>query len=148
MKRREFLTGIAGALALPALPDPARAQLNPLDPEIRAVTQGVPVKQGRVRLELPQLADNGNSVPMKVSVESPMTEADHVKSIHLFSERNPVPRMASFYLGPRTGRAEVNSRVRLAGSQRVTAVAQLSDGSFWSDSARVQVTLSACMDES
>ena len=148
MKRREFLGGIAGALALPALPDPARAQVNPLDPDIRAVTKGAPVKQGKVKLELPQLADNGNSVPMKVSVESPMTEADHVKSIHLFSERNPVPRMASFYLGPRAGRAEVNSRVRLAGSQRVTAVAQLSDGSFWSDSARVQVTLSACMDES
>jgi sulfur-oxidizing protein SoxY len=85
---------------------------------------------------------------MKVSVESPMTEADHVKSIHLFSERNPVPRMASFHLGPRAGRAEVSSRVRLAGSQRVTAVAELSDGSFWSDSAHVQVTLSACMDES
>lgn len=148
MRRREFLAGIAGALAVPALPGSACAQVNPLDPNIRAVTNGAPVRPGKVRLELPQLADNGNSVPMKVSVESPMTEADHVKSIHLFSERNPVPRMASFHLGPRAGRAEVSSRVRLAGSQRVTAVAELSDGSFWSDSAHVQVTLSACMDES
>jgi sulfur-oxidizing protein SoxY len=147
MKRRGFLAA-AGALALPALAGPARAQVNPLDPNIWAVTNGAPVKQGKVKLELPQLADNGNSVPMKVSVESPMTEAEHVRSIHLFSERNPVPRMASFYLGPRAGKAEVSSRVRLAGSQRVTAIAQLSDGTFWSDSAHVQVTLSACMDES
>jgi sulfur-oxidizing protein SoxY len=148
VKRRAFLAGIAGALAVPALPGAACAQVNPLDPNIRGVTNGAPVRPGKVRLELPQLADNGNSVPMKVSVESPMTEADHVKSIHLFSERNPVPRMASFHLGPRAGRAEVSSRVRLAGSQRVTAVAELSDGSFWSDSAHVQVTLSACLDES
>lgn len=147
MRRRGFLAGIAGALALAPF-RPARAQPNPLDPNIWAITNGAPVKKGKVRLELPQLADNGNSVPMKVSVESPMTESDHVKSIHLFSERNPVPRMASFYLGPRAGRAEIGSRVRLAGSQTVTAIAQLSDGTFWSDSAHVQVTLSACMDES
>jgi len=147
MKRRGFLAGVAGALALP-LARAARAQVNPLDPHIWAITNGAPVKKGKVKLELPELADNGNSVPMKVSVESPMTEADHVKAIHLFSERNPVPRMASFYLGPRAGRAEISSRVRLAGSQTVSAIAQLSDGSFWSDSAHVQVTLSACMDES
>jgi sulfur-oxidizing protein SoxY len=148
MKRRGFLAAAAGALALPVLAESARAQVNPLDPNIWAVTNGAPVKKGKVKLELPQLADNGNSVPMKVSVESPMTEAEHVKSIHLFSERNPVPRMASFYLGPRAGKAEISSRVRLAGSQRVTAIAQFSDGTFWSDSAHVQVTLSACMDES
>jgi len=144
VKRREFL---AGALALPALMDAARAQ-DQLDPDVWAITNGAPVKAGKVKLELPQLADNGNSVPMKVSVDSPMTTADHVKSIHLFSGRNPVPRMASFYLGPNAGKAEVISRVRLAGSQRVTAIAQLSDGSFWSDSAQVVVTLSACLDES
>src|SRR5258708_23865915 len=76
-----------------------------------------------------------------------MPPADHVKSIHLYSERNPVPNMANFYLGPRAGKAEINSRVRLAGSQRVTAVAKLSDGSFWYDAAPIVVTLSACLDE-
>ena len=105
-------------------------------------------KRGRVKLELPVLADNGNSVPMKVSVESPMTEADHVKVIRLLSERNPERQMAVFHLGPRSGAAEVTSRVRLAGSQTVTAIAEMSDGSQWMDTAHVQVTLSACVDES
>jgi len=148
MKRRHFLAGAAGALMAPALPRQARAQYNSIEPLVRAITGGAPLRQGRVTLELPQLADNGNSVPMRVSVASPMTAADYVKSIHLLSERNPVPRMATFHLGPRAGRAEIRSRVRLAGSQRVTAVAELSDGSFWSASAQVVVTLSACMDES
>ena len=148
MKRRGFLAAVGGAIALPALTRRARAQVTPLDPHLRAITKGVPVRKGKVTLELPQLADNGNSVAMKVSVQSPMTAEDHVKSIHLFSDRNPVTHMAGFYLGPRAGKAEVSSRVRLAGSQRVTAVAQLSDGSFWSDAAEVVVTLSACLDES
>jgi len=101
-----------------------------------------------VTLELPVLADNGNSVTMKVSVESPMSAADHVRRIRLLSERNPVQEMAVFHLGPRAGRAEILSRVRLAGSQNVVAVAEMSDGSFWFDVANVIVTLSACLDES
>ena len=105
-------------------------------------------RRGRVKLELPVLADNGNSVPMKVTVESPMTEADHVKVIRLVSERNPERQMAVFHFGPRAGAAEVTSRVRLAGSQTVTAIAEMSDGSQWMDTAHVQVTLSACVDES
>ncbi len=144
MKRREFLAGLAGTLASPGA---ALAQADPLDPPAW-VTNGAPVRKGKVKLELPQLADNGNSVPIRITVDSPMTAADHVKSIRLYSERNPVRNMANFYLGPRAGRAEINSRVRLAGSQRVTAVAQLSDGTFWSDTAPIVVTLSACLDES
>lgn len=104
-------------------------------------------KPGRVKLELPVLADNGNSVPMKITVESPMTESSHVKVIRLISERNPERQMAVFHLGPRSGAAEITSRVRLAGSQTVTAIAEMSDGSQWMDSAHVQVTLSACVDE-
>jgi sulfur-oxidizing protein SoxY len=145
MKRRDFLAGLAGSLALPGA---ALAQVDPLDPLVAVLTGGAPVRKGRVTLVLPQLADNGNSVPIRITVDSPMTEADHVKSIHLYSERNPVTNMANFYLGPRAGRAEINSRVRLAGSQRVTAVAKLSDGSFWYDAAPIVVTLSACLDES
>jgi sulfur-oxidizing protein SoxY len=145
VKRRDFLAGAAGALALPVT---ALAQVDSLDPLVRAVANGAPVRKGKVTLVLPQLADNGNSVPIRITVDSPMTAADHVKSIHLYSERNPVPNMANFYLGPRAGKAEINSRVRLAGSQRVTAVAKLSDGSFWYDAAPIVVTLSACLDES
>ena len=145
MKRRDFLAGAAGALALPGT---AFAQVDPLDPLVRAFANGAAVRKGKVTLVLPQLADNGNSVPIRITVDSPMTPADHVKSIHLYSERNPVPNMANFYLGPRAGKAEINSRVRLAGSQKVTAVAKLSDGSFWYDTASIVVTLSACLDES
>jgi len=145
VKRREFLAGLAGTLASPGA---ALAQEDPLGPPVGIVTNGAPVRKGKVKLELPQLADNGNSVPIRITVDSPMTAADHVKSIRLYSDRNPVPNMASFYLGPRAGKAEINTRVRLAGSQRVTAVAQLSDGTFWSDTAPIVVTLSACLDES
>ena len=143
MKRRAFLAALAGGLALPAI-----AQEAGLDPAAVKLANGVPLKKGKVTLTLPQLADNGNSVPIRIVVDSPMTEADHVKSIHLFSERNPVSNMANFYLGPRAGRAEIDSRVRLAGSQKVTAVAVLSDGTCWYDAAPIVVTLSACLDES
>lgn len=105
-------------------------------------------RPGRVKLEMPVLADNGNSVPAKITVESPMTEADHVKLIRLISEKNPERQMAVFHLGPRAGAAEISTRVRLAGSQRVTAVAEMSDGSSWMDTADVVVTLSACVDGS
>jgi len=145
VRRRDFLASAVGALALPGA---ALAQADPVDPLVRALANGAPLRKGKVTLVLPQLADNGNSVPIRITVDSPMTPADHVKSIHLYSERNPVPNMANFYLGPRAGKAEINSRVRLAGSQRVTAVAKLSDGSFWYDSAPIVVTLSACLDES
>jgi len=144
MKRREFLAALAGAAISPA----ALAQSVPLERLLESATRGAPARPGRVKLELPVLAENGNAVPMKVTVESPMTAADHVKAIHLLSERNPVRNMATFHLGPRAGRAVVASRVRLAGSQRVVAVAELSDGSFWYDVAEVNVTASACMDES
>ena len=151
--RREFLV-LTAALAVPAA---AEAQVDPdlaanrraaFQAALRKVVGDAKVQHGKVKLLLPPLIDNGNSVPLSVSVESPMTEADHVKSIHLYSERNPVANMANFYLGPRAGKAEINSRVRLAGSQRVTAVAKLSDGSFWYDTASIVVTLSACLDES
>jgi sulfur-oxidizing protein SoxY len=144
MKRRGF---IAAATGLLVVREPF-AQVNSIDPYIWAVTKGALVRKGRVKLELPILADNGNSVTMKVGVDSPMSAGDYVKSIHLFSERNPVPNMANFYLGPRAGRAEIVSRVRLAGSQRVTALAATSDGNFWSDTVSIVVTLSACIDES
>jgi sulfur-oxidizing protein SoxY len=152
VRRREFL---AAAASLALAPQVVRAQsdnpiapIDPRDPDVQSVTKGAAVRAGRVKLELPPLADNGNSVSMRVTVESPMTPQDHVRAIHLFSERNPVRHMAAFYLGPRSGRAEIVSRIRLAGSQRIVAVAEMSDGSFWAGSAPVVVTLSACLDES
>jgi sulfur-oxidizing protein SoxY len=144
MKRRAFLAGLT--LAIPAWP--ARAQIAALDPDIQKITAGARIATGLVKLEMAVLAENGNAVPLKVTVESPMTEADFVRVIHIFSDRNPVRHMAAFRFGPRSGRAQLATRVRLAGSQTVTALAEMSDGTFWMDRARVQVTSGACIDES
>jgi sulfur-oxidizing protein SoxY len=100
-----------------------------------------------VKLELPPLSENGNTVPLTVSVESPMTPADHVRAIHVFTELNPQPDVVSFRLGPRAGLARVATRIRLANTQTVTAIGELSDGSFWSASAAVVVTLAACLED-
>lgn len=127
-------------------PGLARAQADPLAPVVRDITGGATLTSGRVRIDTPRLADNGHSVPMKIAVESPMTAADHVRSIILLSPRNPRPLIAKYTLGPRSGRAEVSTRVRLNGSQVVLAIAQLSDGTFWSGTAEVEVTESACLD--
>ena len=114
---------------------------------IRDLTGETPLSAGKVKLELPPIVENGNTVPLTVSVESPMTKADHVESIHIFNQKNPQPYVAAFHLGPRAGRARVATRIRLADSQRVVAVARLSDGSFWSDNADVIVTLAACTEQ-
>jgi sulfur-oxidizing protein SoxY len=150
--RREFLRAAGGAAAGLGLASivavtPARATPAEMQEAIRKVVGSARVTAGRVRLELPPLSENGNSVPLAVSVESPMTAADHVKAIHVFTEKNPQPDVASFRLGPRAGRASVATRIRLADTQTVTAIAELSDGSFWSASAAVVVTLAACLEE-
>jgi sulfur-oxidizing protein SoxY len=150
--RRRFL-GLAGSTAvigaLPALISvrPAEATPETMAAAIRTVTGGAVVQSGKVKLDIPPLVENGNSVPMTVSVASPMTANDHVKSIHVFNEKNPQPNLGNFYLGPRAGRAQVSTRVRLADSQKITAIAKLSDGSFWSVTADVVVTLAACTEE-
>lgn len=148
--RRRFISALAGLAAAPLLPGrQARGQeADVLASLMRQVTGGAGVAPGRVKVDTPRLADNGHSVPLSVRVDSPMTPADHVRSITLLSERNPRPVMATFYLGPKSGRAQVTTRVRLNGSQRVRAVAQLSDGSWWSGDAEVEVTESACLDAS
>jgi len=153
--RREFLVLACGAASIAAATK-AGAQIDPnqqalrkaaMQEALRRVVGDAPVRRGRVRLELPPLIDNGNSVPLSVAVESPMTLSDHVKAIHVFTEKNPQPDVVSAHLGPRAGRARLSTRVRLTDTQTVLAIAQLSDGSFWSDSAEVVVTLSACLEE-
>ena len=122
----------------------ANAHVSTTDPLVFSFTKGAPVMPGRVRLELPLLADTGHSVPIGISVESPMTETAHVKAILVLADRNPVRDVCWFYLGPRAGKAEVTSRIRLNGSQRVVALAQLSDGTFWSAARNVEVREAAC----
>lgn len=144
--RRAFLIA-AGSLAAGLAPPLARATQAAMDDAVRRITGGAQVSKGRVKLEVAPLIENGNSVVLAVSVESPMTAADHVKAIHVFAPENPLPQMFSAYLGPRSGRARVMTRVRVADTQTLSAIAQLSDGSFWSHSVDVVVTLAACTEE-
>jgi sulfur-oxidizing protein SoxY len=149
--RRRFL-GLAGsAAAIGAIPlvtlRPLAATPDTMAAAIRTVVGTATVQPGKVKLEIPPLVENGNTVPMNVSVTSPMTPNDYVKSIHVFNEKNPQPNVGNFYLGPRAGRAQVSGRIRLADSQKIIAIARLSDGSFWSASAEVVVTLAACTEE-
>ncbi len=111
---------------------------------MKAIIGSATPRAGKVTLELPPLVENGNLVTIKVSVDSPMTQAEHVKAVHLIAEGNPLPNIVSFFLGPRAGRAEIGTRIRLANSQRVWAIAQMSDGSFWRGYAETLVTLAAC----
>jgi sulfur-oxidizing protein SoxY len=148
--RREILqaaAALAGGGVLLSI-RPAAATPEMMKDAVRAVIGEAPVKKGKVKLDLPPLVENGNSVPCTVAVESPMTAADHVKAIHIFNEKNPQPNVISVKLGPRAGRASFSTRIRLADSQTVTAIAELSDGSFWSDDIDVIVTLAACIEES
>ncbi|HEY8242159.1 MAG TPA: SoxY-related AACIE arm protein [Casimicrobiaceae bacterium] len=143
--RRRFLAAGAG-LGAALVVRPAAASPEDLAAAIAAYTGGAKVAPGRVTLEIAKLVDNGNAVPVTVSVQSPMTGADHVKAIAIFNERNPERDVARFALGPRSGRAKVETRIRLATSQKVTAVATMSDGSFWSDTIDVVVVLAACLE--
>lgn len=147
--RRRFVAYLAGIGLLPHLAPPsAQAAENDLAPIISKLTGGKPLQPGRVTVDTPLLADNGHSVPVKFIVESPMSTNDFVKTISVLSDRNPRPLIATYHLGPHAGRAQVATRVRLNGSQRLWAVAEMSDGSFWSGHADVVVTESACLDDS
>jgi sulfur-oxidizing protein SoxY len=150
--RRRFLLAAGGAAAGFGLASvlqvtPARATPAAMQEAIRKVVGPARVNMGKVKLDVPPLVENGNAVPLAVSVESPMTEADHVRAIHVFTEKNPQPDVVSFRLGPRAGRASVATRIRLADTQTVVAICELSDGSFWSGSADVVVTLAACLED-
>lgn len=125
---------------------PALGQADELAAAVRQFTGGAPVATGRVRLDIAQLVDNGNTVPLTVSVESPMSATDHVAQIAIFNERNPQREVAAFTLGPRAGKAQVSTRIRLATSQKLVAVARLSDGSHWQHQVDVLVTLAACIE--
>src|SRR6185295_3202767 len=135
-----------GALLVTALPGSGSATPAAMLGAMKKVMGEAPLRKGKVKLELPPLIENGNSVTMVVSVESPMTAEDYVKAIHAFNEKNPQPNVISAHIGPRAGRAAMTARIRLADSQKVIAVAEMSDGSFWSDETEVIVTLAACLE--
>ncbi len=142
MNRRPLLAGALLALTL----RPAAATPEDEAAALRTFTGGAALREGRVALDIPPLVENGNTVPLKVTVQSPMTAADHCTAIALFNEKNPQPQVITARFGPRAGRAELATHMRLATSQKILAVAAMSDGSFWSTSAEVIVTLAACIE--
>jgi sulfur-oxidizing protein SoxY len=145
--RRRRVVVATCAVPLAVVPMRARADGWPAIPALDTMLDHRELKRGRVHLDIPKLADNGNSVPLSVMVDSPMTDTDRVVALYVFSERNPRPRIARIELGPDVGRAAFETRIRLAGTQQIVAVAQLSDGSLWGESAEVIVTQSACSDD-
>jgi sulfur-oxidizing protein SoxY len=149
--RRTFLDGatrfLSGAGVFSTIgASAARATPELMLAAIKSVIGDVALRKGKVKLEVPPLVENGNSVTTTVSVESPMTTENHVKAIHVFNEKNPQPNVIGVRLGPRSGRATFSTRIRLADSQKIVAIAEMSDGSFWSDETDVIVTMAACVE--
>lgn len=144
-RRRRLLAAGAGLSAALVL-RPSRATADDFAAAIAAFANGAEVRAGRVALDIPKLVDNGNAVPVTVTVASPMTPADHVAAIAIFNERNPERDVLRCTLGPRAGRARVSTRIRLATSQKVIALARMNDGSVWSDTVDVVVVLAACLE--
>jgi len=124
----------------------SEARLRTFEEMVRPYVQSQELKKERVTLSLPMLADNGHMVPLSLKIDSPMTEASHITHVYLISQRNPVPLIAKFVMGPWSGRADLSTRVRLSGNQNVIALARLSDGNFIYDVQEVVVTEAACVD--
>ena len=144
-RRRAF---VAAAAVLPLLPALARAEDEPVVAAFKAYAGNRPVRSGRLKMDVPRIADNGNTVPVKIVMAGPFAPGAEVRTVHLFSEKNPVAQMAVFHFPLAVPRIEIESRVRLAGSQRLAAVATLADGSLHAAMADIVVTVSACLDGS
>lgn len=144
--RRQIIVGAGVAGGLAFIPRGTLATPELRDKALKELTGGAPIGDGRVTLTIPKVAENGLSVYTTVAVESPMTDADHVRAIHILSEKNPIAHLLTWHLGPRAGVAKVSTNIRLAASQQVTALAEMSDGSFWRDRQNVVVTIAACID--
>jgi sulfur-oxidizing protein SoxY len=145
LSRRAFIAVAGATCIMPWL----NAQATPAEATeaIKKILGHAQPRMGRVNLEISPLVENGNLVPMGVTVDSPMTQTDFVKAIHVIAEGNPLPNIVSFYFGARAGRAQVSTRIRLQTSQKLWAIAEMSDGSFWQGSAEILVTLAACTEE-
>lgn len=150
-RRRALLAGAGALAAAHGLPALAQAQFNPRElppiPAMEDFLAGRQVQFARMQMDIPRVADNGNSVPVKLSVLG-ATAPGAVKSVHLFSEKNPVPRMAVFHFSPKAARFDIESRIRMAGTQRVVAIATLADGTLCAKVAEVVVAIAACLDGS
>ncbi len=147
-QRRSLLIGLgAGGLAVLGMTLVPRAALADADLMAAAIKERIgdaATKEGRISLELPQIAENGNTVPIAFEIDSPMTESDYVKAVHVFAEKNQLPNVATFHFTPRSGKARASTRMRLLKTQNVVAVAEMSDGSVYMAKTEVKVTIGGC----
>ncbi len=147
VNRRELIkllgAGTVAAMGI-SLVGPAHADGKATDEAIMKVTGGKKAAMGKITLETPQIAENGSTVPIGISVDSPMTDADNVKSVHLYADGNPNPEVATFHFTGMSGKADVSTRIRLAKTQNVVAVAEMSDGSFMMAKSEIKVTIGGC----
>lgn len=143
--RRQLLASAGGMIAITSMPLSAWAAQEDLDRARLELFGDRVVREGRVTVKLPPIAENGHSVALNVSVESPMTEADYVKRIAILSPRNPLATIAVFHLTPQSGIANISTRIRMSGTQRIISIAEMNDGSLWSGGMETLVTLAACV---
>ena len=147
VSRRELLSlfgaGTVAAMGI-SLAGPAFADAKAVDAAINKLTGGKTPASGKIAMDTPQIAENGSTVPITINVDSPMSDSDHVKSLHIWADGNPSPEVASFHFTPMSGKAYVSTRIRLAKTQNVVTVAEMSDGSFTMAKSEVKVTIGGC----
>jgi sulfur-oxidizing protein SoxY len=145
INRREALAVGAAFAATAVVPGLAQAQApNNAAQVIEGFTGGKAPGTGKIKLELPDVAENGSSVPLTFSVDSPMTDASHVSEVLIVSEGNPNALIATLSFTPLAGKAEAAVRIRLATTQNVAVVAKMNDGSTFIEKKQVKVTIGGC----
>lgn len=142
--RRDAVGLALGALSVAVLPSTAQATPEEVTASVAETFGAGAIADGRIIITVPKLAETGNSVPLTVAVESPMTEADHVRRIAVFAEQNPRPKVCEVFLSPASGVAEIETNIRLSGTQEILVVAEMSDGSLWKARQQVRVVVGAC----
>ena len=139
-----FGVGVVAAMGVTMISNDAMADTKSVMDAIKKVTNGKDTGSGKITLDFPQIAENGNTVPIAIEVASPMSDADYVKKLHVWAEKNPSPEVASFAFTPASGRAKIATRIRMAKTQNIVAVAEMSDGSFQMAKAEIKVTIGGC----
>lgn len=143
-RRQTLAAGAVAALAAVLAPRMALATEAEVAAEIKKLYGDKAPAEGRIKIDIPQIAENGLVVPLNIDVESPMTEADHVKTVHVFADGNPLPQVLSYRFTPEAGKASASTRIRLAQTQNIVCIAEMSDGKLYTAKANVKVTIGGC----
>lgn len=144
ISRRKALAILGGSAAISFMGLPVLADANAVSDKIKSLTGGASVAEGGITLDMPEIAENGNAVKVGFEIDSPMSDADHVKAVHVLADGNPTPEVASFMFSPANGTCGATTRMRLAKTQNIIVLAEMSDGSFKQAATTVKVTIGGC----